>query len=229
MRRILQAGALALAITVAPTALSAQIGVAVKAGSTGVGGDVALGLGESLVLRGGFGYVPFDLSDISIGDINADFSLPTFLTAGVDFYPGGGGFRLMGGVLVRSGDYEMSGDVSGSTTIGDQTYTSSGTVTGLITNSKTAPYVGIGFGKHTNSGIGLFIDLGVAFAGDPTVDLSASGPISNEPGFQSELQKEEAKIQADLRGEGDGNYVDLPFSLKTWPFAQIGLRIGLGG
>jgi len=228
MRRSLSSAGIALALALAfmPASVSAQFAIAPKIGSTGAGADVAISLGESLVVRGGFGVVPIDIN-FDAGDINFDFTAPNFMTVGVDFYPSGS-FRLMAGALIRQGDFELAGTTSGSFTIGDVTYTQGGTVSGAVTNSSTSPFVGIGFGKHTNPGLGFFLDLGVAFTGDPSVTLDASQNLKDIPGFTAELRKEEAKIQADLRGEGDGSYVDAP-KLNLWPFLQIGLKIGLGG
>lgn len=227
MRRSLSSVGLALAIALLPSATSAQFAIAPKVGTTGAGADVAFALGESLVARGGFGVFPAEIS-FDAGDISYDFNAPNFMTVGLDFYPAGS-FRLMAGALIRNGDFELAGTTSGSYTIGDQTYTDSGTITGSITNSSTAPFVGVGFGKHTNSGLGLFIDLGVAFTGDPSVGLSASSNLTAIPGFSAELEKERVKIENDLRGEGDGSYVDVPTKLNLWPFLQLGLKFGLGG
>ncbi len=228
MLRSLRTVALTGALLLVPAAGSAQLAVAPKVGTTGVGADVALELTNSLVLRAGFGTVPVDLSDIEMGDITADFTLPSFITAGVDFYPAGS-FRLMAGVLLRQGEYDVAGRVEGSYEIGNTTYTQRGEIIGEVTNASTAPYVGIGFGKHTNSGFGFFLDLGVAFTGDPDVSLTADSGLNSIPGFAADLEIERQRIEADLRGEGDGDYVDLPVSLSTWPFIQAGFRIALGG
>ncbi len=229
MRRSLSSAglALALALALAPASASAQFAIAPKIGTTGLGADVAIGLGDNLAARGGFGLFPVDLT-FEAGDINYDFETPNFITVGLDFYPAGS-FRLMAGALIRQNDFKLTGTTSGQYEVGDSTYTESGTISGIVTNSSTAPFVGIGFGRHTSPGIGFFIDLGVAFTGDPSVVLDASQNLKDKLGFEAELRREEAKIQADLRGEGDGSYVDVPTKLNLWPFLQIGLKIGLGG
>ena len=78
----------------------------------------------------------------------------------------------------------------------------------------------IGFGKHTSTGIGLFLDLGAAFIGEPVVSLDATGnsTLIGTSEFQAELRKQEINIENDL-----GSYI------KVWPIINIGLRIGVGG
>jgi hypothetical protein len=75
----------------------------------------------------------------------------------------------------------------------------------------------IGFGRHTKKGLGLFLDLGVAFLGDPSVQLSATGPAASSAQFQTQLDNEAAKIQNKA-----GTY------LKYWPIADIGIKLGIG-
>ena len=109
-----------------------------------------------------------------------------------------------------------------SKTIGGVTYTATDVaeVEGRLVSKDKAPYVLIGFGKHTSSGIGLFLDLGVAMTGDPTVELEATSgnaTVINSAAFQDRLRQEEISLQDDL-----------PTYAKYWPIFNIGLRIGIG-
>ena len=47
--------------------------------------------------------------------------------------------------------------------------------------------------------VGFAVDLGVAFQGEPDVQLSASGPIASLPQFQADLAQEEQNIQEDAK------------------------------
>ena len=100
--------------------------------------------------------------------------------------------------------------------IGDETYDQAGTLHGELDTKNTAPFVGIGFGRHTRGGFGVTFDLGVAFVGEPDVILNAEGPIASEPGLQAELDKEAQNIQDDA---GD--------ILQYWPVLSFGLKIPL--
>jgi hypothetical protein len=201
----------------APAPIAAQgIGIAPKIGTTGLGVDAAFGLGGRVVLRGGIGLVPIEYE----GDFDGnDYTIelpPLFGTAGVDFYPAGP-FRIMGGFLYRSADVEMTAEAEGSTEIGGQTYTETGFLIGEWRSRQVAPYAGIGFGKHTSSGLGLFLDLAVAFIGEPEIDLRAEGDLAAAPGIQSDLAAEAERIEDDF-----GDYA------SYWPILQVGLKFGLG-
>jgi hypothetical protein len=206
----------------APVMGSAKgFGIAGRAGTLGVGGEVALGLTDAFVIRGGLGFIPFEPTT-TIDDIEFTLKLPEkWMTIGADIYLGDS-FRIGGGMLFKSVDPSLTGSiVADSVGIGDMTYTSTevSQLTAVLDSKDQAPYILIGFGRHTASGIGLFLDLGAAFIGEPEVRLDATGnsTIIGSSEFQSELRKQEANIEGDL-----GSYT------KVWPILNIGLRIGVG-
>ena len=210
-------------LLIAPAAVSAQgFGIAGRAGTLGVGGELALGLTDAFVIRGGLGLMPFEPS-ATIDDIEFTLKLPEkWITIGADIYLGGS-FRIGGGMLFKPDDPTITGEIAGgSVTIGDVVYTSTDVaqLTGTLDSKDQAPYVLIGFGRHTSSGIGLFLDLGAAFIGEPTVSIAATGnsTVISSAEFTSELRKQERNIEDDL-----GSYI------KVWPILNIGLRIGVGG
>ena len=210
------------AIVALPGALTAQgFGVAARAGTLGLGAEAAVGLSDALVLRGGLGLMPLEPS-ATIDDIDFTLTLPeTWFNVGADLYLSSS-VRIGGGMMFKPDDPTLVAEITGTQTItiGDQTYSASELVQvdGILDSKDQAPYVLIGFGKHTKSGIGLFLDLGAAFIGEPTVSLTASGPVANEASVQAELRKQETNIENDL-----GTY------LKVWPIINIGLKIGVGG
>lgn len=205
------------ALVFAPAPSSAQgIGIAAKIGTTGVGADAALGLTPRLVLRGGLGFVPVEYEGNYDGNDYTVELPPLFGTAGVDFYLLGP-FRVMGGVLYRSDDVRMVADAAGSIEIGNETYTETGLLIGEWRSRQVAPYAGVGVGKHVGSGMGLFLDLAVAFIGEPDIDLRAEGNLASVPGIQADLATEATQIEDDF-----GRYV------SYWPIVQFGVRFGLG-
>lgn len=225
----------ALALTTAalmtlPATLAAQgIGIAARVGTLGLGGEVALGLSSHLAIRGGMGVTPLSINPSSFWDpgqnVDTKLKLPkSWYNIGIDLYPTGGSFRIGGGLLFKPDDPTLTGtlNTSGSIDIGGTTYTGAQVteVTGTLHSKTKAPYVLIGFGRHTKSGIGLFLDLGVAFLGDPGVTLEATKgdpTVIQSSAFQQSLRDEEAKIQNKV-----GTY------LKYWPIADIGIKLGLG-
>jgi len=205
-----------LAIPVAGAAQS--LGIGGRVGTLGLGGEAALSVGERLVVRGGIGLIPFEPS-ATFDDLDVTLTLPTWYNVGVDVYLNGA-IRLGAGVLFKSQDPELVGTFNTSQDIGGTTFTPQqlGTLTGVIDSSDRAPYVLLGFGKHTAPGVGLFLDLGVAFMGDPKVSLDASGgTLSDDPATQSALDREAENFERDMR-----TY------LRFWPILSLGLRIGLG-
>jgi hypothetical protein len=223
MKKSLLALTAAAALAV-PAALSAQgFGIAGRVGTLGAGAEAALGITNAVVIRGGVGLMPLEPST-TIDNIDVTLTLPeTWANIGLDLYLAGS-FRIGGGILFKPDDPTIVGEIAASTTvdIGDKTYTASDVaeIRGTFDSKNAAPYVLIGFGKHTSSGIGLFLDLGAAFIGEPNVSLTATGnpAVVGSGEFQSELRKQEQNFEDDL-----GSYI------KVWPILNIGIRIGIGG
>lgn len=210
---------LLLLIIAIPSALNAQgFALGARAGTLGFGGEVALSLSDNLAVRGGLGSFFYEYED-ELEGVDYTISPPSMTaTVGIDVYPWGGSFRLIGGIMFRDGDFEAeSGDLSqvGSIDIGDETFDDvDGRLFGTLATNSTAPFVGMGFGNHTQGGFGFFIDFGVAFVGEPDVDLRAEGPVTSNQLFMSELAKEEQAIQDDA-----GGY------LTYWPILNLGVKI----
>jgi hypothetical protein len=202
-----------------PAAASAQFGVGAHLGTTGFGVDLAVALGGNAQVRGTAGIMPIEPS-WTVSDIDVTAELPnSFIMAGIDLFPSGSGFRLGAGVLFKPDDPILTGELSGPTRVGDQTYTPAqvGTLTGTVESREAAPYLMIGFGKHASAGIGLFVDLGAAFVGESTIDLqSRGGTLSGNPQFQAELAREEAEWQERID------------EFEIYPILNLGLRVGIG-
>ncbi|MHB1194597.1 MAG: hypothetical protein ACYC6F_16350 [Longimicrobiales bacterium] len=219
----------AAALLALPAALSAQgFGIAARAGTLGVGAEAAVGVTDAFVIRGGIGLLPVELKNPSFWepgeDVDATLKLPkTWYNIGADLYLGGG-FRVGGGMLFKPDDPTLTGALTGNASIdiGGTTYTATDVaeVVGTLKSKSSAPYALIGFGKHTKTGIGLFLDLGVAMLGDPDVSLEATKgnpTIINSATFQARLRQEEQTIEDDF-----GSY------LKLWPILNIGIKLGIG-
>jgi hypothetical protein len=210
---------LALVLLVAPARTSAQVAILPKIGSGGIGGDVAIALTDRLGVRGGLGFIPLEFEDVEIDDLDYTLTTPDFFaTAGVDLTLAGP-LRLSGGLLFRSGDFEYEAVFENQTVeIGNETYDNvSGRLFGAWESRTTSPFLAIGLGSTTGSGFGLFLDAGVAFAGDPEITADVDGDIASIPGIQAEVERERQNINDDIPG-----YAEL------WPFLQLGVKIGLG-
>ncbi len=214
--------ACAIALCVSAGAASAQgFGIGGHIGTTGVGGDAAIALNSHIAVHGSLGTIPVK-PNATFSDLEFKVEPPkTLSTIGVDLYPGAGSFHLSGGVLMGAQTTTLTGTYTGTTTINGRQYQGSqlGTIVGDFKTSNAAPFVGLGFGRHAAPGIGLFLDLGVAFMGDPKFTLVSNNnsiPPAQKAQFDADLEAQRVKVQDDLN-----KYA------KLFPMVNIGLRIGL--
>lgn len=220
MKRIIKVAGLLLTVAALGVGEAQAQGVAIgaRAGTLGLGGEAAIGLGSRLALRGGVGVIPYKPT-LTFSDIDFEVDPPSpLMTIGLDLYltPG---LRLMGGVLLGADQIDVAGETEGSVQIGDRTYTDVASLKGsVISKNTTAPFVGIGFGRHIASGLGLTLDLGVASRGESTVSFEATGAATSRPEFQAELEKERAQAEEDIN---DRSYT------KLFPILSLGIRFGL--
>jgi hypothetical protein len=194
---------MAIALVSASSALAAGIGV--RAGTTGVGADVAWSIAPTLSARLGYSALKWN-RDVTtdLGRFDGKLKLSNFNTF-LDFSPLGP-FRLTGGFLFNDNKYELSGERSG------------GSLSGTVKPGKSAaPYLGIGYGNVSGLGVNYYVDLGVVFQGSPRASLSAN---CTSPGsgacttLESEVAAEQARLQDKLK------------DFKYYPVLNIGLTIG---
>jgi hypothetical protein len=207
-----------LAISLAPAGVAGQtFGVGLKAGTLGLGADVAVGLHDRIALRGGFGVFPFT-PRLTYSDIEYDAELPSPQFTGTADLFLIGGLRLTGGVLVSTPDFVLTSDLTnlGTVDIGGVQFDGSdvGVMSGAVVNKDVAPYVGLGFGRVAKRGFGFFVDAAVAFQGEPVVALAATGPIRDDPDFQSALRAEEQALAEEIK------------LAKYYPILSVGLSFG---
>lgn len=216
MKRMMTTAAVLLVLSAAATQ-GQSIAVGGRAGTLGLGAEAAVGIGQRLGVRAGFGVIPMKPTG-TFSDVKYEVEPPSpLMTLGLDFYLTKG-LRLFGGVLMGADTTTIIGEYTGTVQIGDQTYTGSqvGTLTGGVEANSLAPYAGIGFGHYFGSGLGLTLDLGAAKL-DPQLTLVAGGPIKNDATFQANLEKERQSTQDDL-----DKYA------KWYPVINLGLHISLG-
>lgn len=180
-------------------------GIGVRAGTTGIGGDIAWSIAPTLSAR--LGYSALDWNrDVSTDAVRYDgkLKLSNFNTF-LDFSPLGP-FRLTGGFVFNNNKYDLRGDSGG------------GSIGGTVKPGKSAaPYLGIGYGNVSGLGVNFYADLGVMFQGSPRASLSADcGSLSAGAcaSLRSQVAGEQARLEDKLK------------SYKYYPVANIGLTIG---
>lgn len=197
-------------------------GVGIRAGTTGIGGDIAFGLVPTLSARVGYSYLNYS-TDIDVTDVNYDSKLKlsnaSFL---LDWHPLGPLFRITGGIIANDNKIDVTGTPSGgSFTINGVSYPAAavGTLSGQIkTGNTAAPYLGIGTGTVAGAGVNFYFDLGVMFQGSPKATLTGTCGAGLPPAacaqFQNDVAAEQVRLQEDVK------------RFKYYPVANIGVTIG---
>ena len=192
-----------------------SFGVGVTAGTLGIGPEVNF-RGDNFGVRASATFFSMSRDVESDGiEYEGDLKLRSF-GGSVDFYPGGGGFRISPGVRVSNNRVELKAAPAATTSVqvGNVTYTGAqiGTLTGEVKPNKLAPTLTVGYGGGKGAGVYFGIDAGVMFQGSPKVkNLVASGPIATNAAFQAELARERAEIEDDIN------------NFKIYPILQLGL------
>ena len=208
-----------LGLLLAVDGASAQVGVAGRIGTLGIGAEAAISLSDRIVIRGGLGLSQLK-ANTTFDGVSVVLTLPeSWYNVGIDLYLNGA-FRIGGGILFKPDDPTITGAFEEEVEIGGRTFTSAeiGTLTGQVLSEDRAAYVLIGFGKHTSSGIGLSLDVGAAFLGNPSVTLAAEGGTFPD----------QAELDARLELEAQDFEEDMKAYLKIWPILSLGIRIGIG-
>ena len=212
---------LALALSGAMvSAAPAQVGISIRAGTLGVGGELSLRPNRYLGLRFGGNYLSFTRSAIVSG---IAYDLTPKLESGsgiLDLHPFGNSFHLSGGMLWNSNQGSVVARLTGPITIGPQTYQPSdiGSLTGRVSYANHyAPYAGLGFGGRGR--VSLLFDLGLVFSGFPQVSMAGNTNLTGQAKaiFDQNVIQETQDIQAGIESR---KY------LKYHPVVSLGLRVG---
>lgn len=204
-----------LAATTLPVSMQAQggIGVAGHVGTLGVGVDVAIAPAPNIGLRAGANIMPLEIErTVEDVDFTIELQSPQFMAL-VDLYPAGG-FRLSGGLRYSSSNIVLTGDATLPIELAGTDYDLDSFV-GTIVTPDIAPYVGIGFGNPAAGPFGFFLDLGVAYQGDPELELVATGTATTLPGFDADLEEKRVEVEDELQ-----KY------FKFYPVISLGFSIG---
>jgi hypothetical protein len=176
-----------------------------KAGLPGVGIGFAQPLGPLLGVRADF---------VTLGDrderrneegIDYDAKLKANRAALLlDLFPFAGSFRISAGATAAKYQLDLLATGAGGTlTIGNTTYTTTANdrFAVQVKMPSSMPYLGIGWGHQSNSGLRFSFDIGAAF-GKAKVSYQLTGPVANQVSQQdidaelAELRDGVAKIKA---------------------------------
>lgn len=207
-----------VALVAQPRPAHAQVLVAPRASTLGVFGVEIVGIATNRIeARAGLGVWTLE-AETEFDGIPVRISFPDLsLNIGVDYYLNES-FRFGGGLLLRTSYPTLRGTYEGVINVGGTpiTATEAGTITGVVTSNKRAGYAVIGFGRPTGNGLGLSLDVGAAFLGNPSVSLMSEDGTFPEDEMAVLLAAEEQDFEDDMK-----TY------FRIWPILSISLRIPL--
>ena len=194
--------------------------VGAMVGTTGLGGTVALGVTPRMNVRGTFGFVPWE-PEMTVEGVDFVAELPSFARVTADLYAVGV-LHLSGGALVltRGGEADVNGTFEGTIDVDGTEYSAAevGSLVGTFGLRQIMPYAGLGFGNPVGRRVSFGLDLGVGLGRVPVVDLSATGPVADDPAFRDDLENHLSEYEDDI-----------PQILRFYPVVSLSLSFGLGG
>ena len=212
MKTIYSKAALAALASFAAGTANADFGVGLKAGTLGLGLEGRWSALPWLDVRVGGNTFDYDDSGAQAGiNYDATLNLESYYATGNFRFPLSP-FRVTAGIYSNGNELNMISDDSLTYDIGGQTYTSAevGTLRSTTSFASTAPYVGFGYDFSLFGKVGMNIDIGVLWQGEPDVSLTSDGLAANDPQFQSALEAERQELQDEVK------------DYKAWPVATLG-------
>lgn len=199
-------------IGIGPHALAEQHSVGAKVGMLGLGVEYAYRVNDLITVRGGINSSSYTFVDTQSGiDYELELGFDS-VTAGVDFHPMKGAFRVSLGGLKNDNSIVAQSSATQSFDVGGTIYQAAdvGTLRGAIEFDSFAPYASIGWDFMRDRSFGISFDLGLLRQGSPIARLTATGPILGDPQFQDDLAIEERELQDSLD------------EFDLYPFANLG-------
>lgn len=209
----------------AKTKPAVNAAVAVRVSTLGIGVEGSVLAAPNVALRLGYSGYSYSRTQTS-KDVMYDGKLKlSSVSALADVYPSKSGtFHVTAGLVFNSNTITANGKPS--LTNGTQTYTLNGmtfsaadvgTLDGRASFKKTAPYLGIGFGKPAGSSpVQFLFDVGVVFQGKPHLSLARNGGIAITNPTLSD------QINAAINAQRDQTQSDLN-KFQYYPVVSVGL------
>ena len=218
MKNLISKSALVMLALLAGNTASADFGVGLKAGTLGLGLEGRWSALPWLDVRVGVNSFEYDDDGAQAGiNYDATFSLDSFYATGNFRFPLSP-FRVTAGVVSNGNEFVMASQDSGDVfiDIGDDTFNTAdvGTLQSTTSFSSTAPYLGVGYDFEIFGKVGLNLDFGVLWQGEPEVTLEATGLESAPAAVQSVLTTELENERLALEDEMS--------DFKAWPVVSIG-------
>lgn len=203
-----------------PAVSQADTSLGLRAGTLGLGAELSFAVSQRLALR--LGADTYSPKTVTVTQQDVDYDAKAKLRSAsllVDWFPFANNFRISLGAMINQNKVTATGkpNSNGQFTINGQPINASdvGSLDAEVSFKKTAPYLGIGYGRPINGGLSFISDLGVMFQGSPKSTLTATcSPTASAPNcttLQNAVAAEQATLQDDLS------------KFKYYPVFSIGL------
>lgn len=217
MNRLTTKAALVALVLAFSGAANADFGVGLKAGTLGLGIEGRWSPLPWLDLRMGANQYDYDATGSQAGiDYDATLALDTFFLTGNFRFPLSP-FRVTAGAFSNGNELQMASQDTGGAdfTIGGQSFSAAdiGSLQSTTSFGDTAPYLGVGYDFEIFGKVGLNLDFGVLWQGDPSVSLYATG-----------LETAPAQVQALLLPALETERLELEDEIsdyKAWPVIAL--------
>ena len=197
---------------------TADVGVGLKAGTLGLGVEGRWKALPWLDVRLGVNGYDYDDNGAQAGiNYDATLSLDSVYATGNFHFPLSP-FRVTAGVVSNGNEFVMASQDTGglSIEIGNGAFDPAdvGTLQSVTSFDSTAPYLGVGFDFEVFGKVGLNLDLGVLWQGEPSVTLEATGletaPAAIQDTLAAELETERLELEDEMS------------DFKAWPVISLG-------
>ena len=209
-----KAGLLVLAFLVSGTAnADLDLSLGVKAGTLGLGLEGTWKPLPYLDVRLGANTYDYDDDGTQAGiPYDATLALNNYYVTGNFHFPVSP-MRVTAGLYSNGNEFEMLNDEGADLDIGGINYPGAGigTLTSVTSFGSTSPYLGIGFDFSLAGKVGMNLDFGVLWQGEPDVTLEADGLLAQDPGFQAALEAERVELEDEMS------------DFKAWPVVSLGV------
>ncbi len=204
-------------VILACNSANADVGVGVKAGTLGIGVEGRFSALPWLDVRVGMNSYDYDDDGLQAGiRYDGTLALESAYVTGNFRFPMSP-FRVTAGAFSNGNEFRIQSQDGGDSilNIGDSTFSAAdvGTLHSTTSFGSTAPYLGIGFDFEVFGKVGLNLDLGVLWQGDPEVTLEATGLSSAPPEVQAELLPALEAERLELEDEVN--------DFKAWPVVSL--------
>jgi hypothetical protein len=186
----------------------------VKAGTLGIGLEASWRALPWLDIRAGANKYDYEDTGSQAGiNYDATLALDTYYATANFRFPLSP-FRMTVGAYSNGNEIELVSQPTGIYQIGGDFYTQDqvGTLRSSSTFEDFAPYLGAGFDFNVFGRVGLALDFGVLWQGDPIVTLTSDGSLANDPDFLLALDAERQQLESEVE------------DFKAYPVVSIGFN-----